>query len=248
MNTKADPHTLTGAYALHALPDDERALFEQHLTACAACRDEVAEFTATAARLAAAVAVSPASTSRSQVLHRIRTVRQATPVPRLRTPSTTLRRRLPRLALAACLAAATAFGGIAVWQHDRAEDATTRAREARGQLDDFLAVMGAPDAETHSTRLPDGSRTTVVVSASRDQAVLLTDLPAPPPGKVYQAWYQVDGDMRPAGLAATAPDTGQAVILKGSPNAASAVGLTVEPAGGSTHPTSEPVALLSLPT
>ncbi|MFD0314850.1 anti-sigma factor [Streptomyces flavalbus] len=247
MSTKADPHTLTGAYALNALPDDERALFEEHLTACAACREEVAEFTATAARLAAAVAVSPRSTARLEVLQRIRTVRQVAPTPRLRTPSTALRRRLPRLALAACLAAATAFGGIAVWQHDRAQDATTRAEEARGRLDDLVAVLGAPDAETRSTRLTDGSRATVVVSASRDQAVLLTDLPAAPPGKVYQAWYQVDGSMRPAGLASGTRDTGQAVVLRGSANAASAVGLTVEPTGGSPHPTSAPVALLTLP-
>ncbi|WP_121751267.1 anti-sigma factor [Streptomyces sp. E2N166] len=246
MSTNADLHTLTGAYALHALPDDERALFEEHLMACAACRDEVGEFTATAAKLAAAVSVHPPSAAKRRVLQRVASVRQVAPSSRPRSPSTGLRRRLPRLALAACLAAATALGGVAVWQHDRAEDATTQAEETRGQMDQLVAVLGAPDADTRTARLDDGSRATVVVSDSRDQAVLLTDLPATPSGKVYQAWYQVDGHMRSAGLMDT-HRTSQALVLEGSANAASAVGITLEPTGGSARPTSDPIALLTLP-
>ncbi|MFF3349088.1 anti-sigma factor domain-containing protein [Streptomyces sp. NPDC002779] len=247
MSAHADLHTLTGAYALHALPDDERALFEEHLRACAACQDEVAEFTATAARLGAAGAVSPQPAAKQQVLQRITTVRQVAPSSRPETRFTGLRRRLPRLALAACLAAATVFAGIAAWQHDRAEDATAQSQQAHGQLDQLVAVLAAPDADTRTARLEDGSRATVVVSDRRDQAVLLADLPAPPPGKAYQAWYQVAGSMRSAGLM-NAHRTGQALVLEGSANAASAVGITVEPAGGSARPTSDPIALLSLPT
>ncbi|MGW4275741.1 RskA family anti-sigma factor, partial [Streptomyces seoulensis] len=52
--TTMDLHSMTGAYALHALPDDERAAFERHLAGCASCAQEVAEFAATAARLALA--------------------------------------------------------------------------------------------------------------------------------------------------------------------------------------------------
>ncbi|MFE6331642.1 anti-sigma factor domain-containing protein [Streptomyces sp. NPDC057798] len=246
MSTHADLHTLTGAYALHALPDDERAVFEKHLRACAACRDEVAEFTATAAELGSAVAVGPQPAAKQQVLQRIATVRQVGPASRPGALFTGLRRRLPRFALAACLAAATALGGIAAWQHDRAEDAADRAQQAHGRMDQLIAVLGAPDAATRTARLEDGSRATVVVSDRRDQAVLLTDLPAPPPGKAYQAWYQVDGSMRSAGLM-DAYRTGQALVLEGSPSTASAVGITVEPTGGSPRPTSAPIALLSLP-
>ena len=47
----AELHTLTGAYALHALPEDERVAFERHLGACEACAQEVRELSATAARL-----------------------------------------------------------------------------------------------------------------------------------------------------------------------------------------------------
>ncbi|WP_047470085.1 RskA family anti-sigma factor, partial [Streptomyces sp. M10] len=32
--TTAELHTLTGAYALHALPEEERAAFDRHLADC----------------------------------------------------------------------------------------------------------------------------------------------------------------------------------------------------------------------
>ncbi|MFD5088620.1 zf-HC2 domain-containing protein, partial [Kitasatospora sp. NPDC058406] len=60
MTTGADLHTLTGAYAAHALPDPEREAFEEHLARCASCAQEVAEFATTLARLGAAETVTPA--------------------------------------------------------------------------------------------------------------------------------------------------------------------------------------------
>ncbi|HEY9395441.1 MAG TPA: zf-HC2 domain-containing protein, partial [Nocardioides sp.] len=40
--TAHDIHALSGAYAVDALDDIERARFEEHLAVCADCRDEVA--------------------------------------------------------------------------------------------------------------------------------------------------------------------------------------------------------------
>ncbi|HYN16781.1 MAG TPA: zf-HC2 domain-containing protein, partial [Actinomycetes bacterium] len=51
----ADLHTLTGAFAAHALSDTERLAFERHLEACPACAQEVRELQATTARLGSAV-------------------------------------------------------------------------------------------------------------------------------------------------------------------------------------------------
>ncbi|NEB82028.1 zf-HC2 domain-containing protein, partial [Streptomyces sp. SID14478] len=78
MNT-ADLHTLTGAYAVHALSDEERVAFERHLADCAACAQETAELTATAARLGLAATLTPRAALREQVLQRITTVRQESP-------------------------------------------------------------------------------------------------------------------------------------------------------------------------
>ncbi|MBX9362252.1 anti-sigma factor [Streptomyces sp. WAC04114] len=247
MTTDTDLHTLTGAYALHALSDEEGALFEQHLNACPSCAEEITEFTATAAKLAAAVAVTPSPAMKGQVQQRVTTVRQVAPhVPRT-PPAARLRRRLPPLLLAACLAAATALGGVAVWEHNRAEDAVAQQQQARRQADELATVLGASDAV--SRRIPlRGASATLVVSRAQDKAVVVAaDMVAPPKGKVYQLWYDQDGTMRPAGLMDT-DRTRQTVALSGSANSASAVGITVEPAGGSDRPTSAPLAVVNLPT
>ncbi|WP_031099410.1 RskA family anti-sigma factor, partial [Streptomyces sp. NRRL S-15] len=75
----AELHTLTGAYALHALPDDERVAFERHLGVCGACAQEVRELSATAARLGLAVSAVPPPALRDRVLREITTVRQEAP-------------------------------------------------------------------------------------------------------------------------------------------------------------------------
>ena len=55
MNTPepADIHALSGAYAVDAVDDIERAEFERHLATCADCREEVAGFRSTAIQLSA---------------------------------------------------------------------------------------------------------------------------------------------------------------------------------------------------
>ncbi|MER8226297.1 anti-sigma factor [Streptomyces sp. NPDC094143] len=247
MTTNAELHTLTGAYALHALSDEESSSFEQHLSACRPCADEVAEFSATAAKLAAATAVTPCPAMRQRVLQRVETVRQAPPLVRLPKPVKGLRGRFSHLVLAACLAAAAGLGGIAVWEHSRAEDAAVQARQARQQADEVAAVLGSSDAVSRRVAIEGGAQATITVSRARDKAVLAAaDMAALPEGKVYQLWYDQRGVMRPAGLI-DARRTHQAVVLDGSVNSASAVGITVEPEGGSARPTSTPIALVTLP-
>ena len=77
--TGADLHTLTGAYAVNALPEDEAREFERHLLVCEACAHEVRELAATAERLGRAMAVVPPPEMKERVLHRISTVRQEPP-------------------------------------------------------------------------------------------------------------------------------------------------------------------------
>lgn len=253
MNT-AELHTLTGVYAVHALPDDERAEFEQHLADCDQCAQEVSELAATAERLGTAVAFGPSPRMREQVLRRITAVRQEPPeVPGSGDAAGLVRpaggRSLPRLALAACLAAAAAFGGIAVWQHQDAEDARKRASLAEQRAEDIAQVLTAPDARSATGRLPDGATGTVVVSERRDKAAFLASgLPAAPSGKVYQLWFNDGGAMRSAGLLDNPTRRGTtSALMEGPIGKASGMGITVEPAGGSEQPTSDPVALMELP-
>ncbi|MEV5608963.1 anti-sigma factor [Streptomyces sp. NPDC052225] len=248
--TTAELHTLTGAYALHALADDEREAFERHLGDCAACAQEVRELSATAARLGLAVAVTPPAGFREQVLRRVTTVRQEPPrtsAGGVGAPAASHRRPLAHWALAACLAAAASLGGVAVWQHEQADRARQEARAAERQADQVAQVLSAPDAKVTSARLAGGARGSVVVSHDRDRAVFVAaGMAAPPGGKVYQLWFDDGGHMRPAGLMDPAR-ADQTVLMKGPVGDASGMGVTVEPAGGSEQPTSPPVALMSLP-
>lgn len=254
MNSAADLHTLTGAYAADALDDVERAQFEEHLALCPSCAQEVRELTATVARLALASAVAPRPALKDEVLRRIATVRQDVPRGEPGPAPSTQRRRaggFARWALAACLAAAVAFGGTAVWQHQRAQDAREEARQAqeqaRTQAQELAAVLAAPDARTRTGELAGGARGTVVVSKSLDKAVFVADgMARPPSGKVYQLWFDDGGSMRSAGL--MDPDrSATTVLMRGAVGKATGMGITVEPAGGSDKPTSSPVALMELP-
>lgn len=215
---------------------------------CEACRQEAAEFGATAARLAAAASQPPPAALKPQVMAAIDGVRQLPP----RVPSTAsapavrgiLRRRALPLALAASVAAA-ALGGVAVWQARNGEDLRQQARQAQRQLDEVSSVLAAPDARTVHGRAANGALTTVVASDRRNKAVFTAgNLPAPGAGKTYQLWLAHGSTMRPAGFI----DHDGTVVLSGNPADAGAVGLTLEPAGGSPQPTTAPLLLMTLPT
>ncbi|MFF3324295.1 anti-sigma factor domain-containing protein [Streptomyces sp. NPDC002889] len=244
----ADLHTLTGAYVLHALAPDEEAEFERHLQACQACAQEVRELAATAGRLGAAVSVPPPAELKHRVMARIAAERQDPPrVARQAHRGARRGRTLSRFVLAACVTAVTALGGVAVWQHDQAEDARAQARRAQRTATELAAVLAAPDAKVRTGPLTDGATGTVVVSRSRNRAAFYASgMPKPPQGKVYQLWFDDGGTMRSAGLMDLPADSG-AVLLEGPVNTASGMGVTVEPAGGSPEPTSAPLALMTLP-
>lgn len=248
----AELHTLTGAYALHALAPEERTEFERHLEVCPACAQEVRELAATTTRLGLAVAITPPPELKAQVLRRIATERQEPPrvTQESRGAGGGARRgrALSRFALAACLAAAAGLGGVAVWQHQEAQDARARASASQERSQALAAVLAAPDARISTGELTDGATGTVVVSRTQDKAAFIASgMPKPPSGKVYQLWFNDDGTMRDGGLMDPSTTSGS-VLMAGSVGAASGMGITVEPAGGSAEPTSDPVALMNFPT
>ncbi|MFF2198739.1 anti-sigma factor, partial [Streptomyces sp. NPDC058157] len=132
-----------------------------------------------------------------------------------------------------------------VWQSQTMQEVKAEARQAQRQLDTVSAVLAAPDARTAHGKAANGALTTVVASDRQNKAVFTAaNLPAAGPGKTYQLWLDHAGTMRPAGLI----DHDGTVILTGDPADAGAVGLTLEPAGGSPQPTTHPLLLLTLPT
>ncbi|MFF3542963.1 anti-sigma factor domain-containing protein [Streptomyces platensis] len=244
-----DLHTLTGAYALGALSEQESAEFTRHLAQCPACTQEVRELQETAARLALAVAEVPPAGLRTRVMAALPEVRQlpprgrhATVVPLRRG----MRHRLPYLAAAACLVVAALAGGLAVNARNEADEQRNRSARAEQQAAAVSALMTAPDATFHTTALKGGGSGTVVASKRRGQsAFLYHGLPALSGQRVYELWYSRNGAMEPAGLVETGSSSG-AMLLTGGPQGADGVGVTAEPPGGSSRPTTAPLAVLRL--
>ncbi|MFI9075568.1 anti-sigma factor domain-containing protein [Streptomyces sioyaensis] len=242
-------HTLTGAYALGALTGREAAEFARHLDRCAACAQEVRELQETAARLALAVAEVPPAALRTRVMAALPTVRQLPPAEQ-RTTVVPMRRRfrnrLPYLAAAACLVGAAVAGGYAVQARHDAREQRDRNVRAEQQAAVVSALMTAPDATFHTTALKGGGSGTVVASKRLGRtAFLYHGLPALSGQRVYELWYSRNGQMVPAGLVETGRSSGT-LLLTGGPRGADGVGVTAEPPGGSSRPTSSPLALLGV--
>lgn len=234
----SDVHALSGAYAVDALDELERARFEAHLAQCADCRDEVAGLQETAALLGLDDAVAPPAPVREAVLSGIESVRPLPPrVPH--APARVVRSLTSRgLLVAASVIAVLALAGAVVLNPFGSSD--------DGQPSATERVLAADDAMRVHQTLPSGASATVVLSRSEGRAVVLTDDMDPAPsGQVYELWLQTPrGDMVPAGIM---PDRSDAVmLLEGDASQATGVGITVEPEGGSPQPTSDPIALFAL--
>ncbi|MBM4791682.1 anti-sigma factor [Streptomyces sioyaensis] len=242
-------HTLTGAYALGALTGREAAAFARHLDRCASCTQEVRELQETAARLALAVAEVPPADLRTRVMAALPEVRQLPPAEQGTTVVPMRRRfghRLPYLAAAACLVAAAVAGGYAVQARHDAHEQRDRNVRAEQQAAAVSALMTAPDATFHTTALKGGGSGTVVASKRLGRtAFLYHGLPALSGQRVYELWYSRNGQMVPAGLVETGRSSGT-LLLTGGPRGADGVGVTAEPPGGSSRPTSPPLALLGV--
>lgn len=231
--TAHEIHALSGAYAMDALDDLERARFEAHLAACAECQAEVASLQDAAATLSAVTAVAPPAAMRDKILADIKTVRPLPPttvVPVLRRP-----RRWTNLVAAAAVLGV--LGGGAVIVRDVATD-------NQGQISATDQIRLASDVQFVSTKLPQGARVDLYRSLNKNGAVLVThDMPDAPSGRVYQLWLQnAAGKMVSAGLMHSGGN--RAVLLKGDAARSTGAGITVEPEGGSPEPTTAPVALL----
>lgn len=275
-----DIHALSGAYAVDALDDVERARFERHLAGCSACQAEVDSLVEAASELSVLTEAAPPASLRAKVLGDISTVRPLPPLaapgapadedstlsgsaepattPR-RAPSTTesqgaatqetsgaapvgrlddrrrSRARGWRLLVAAATVAILAIGGFTVWRQVDRDPSRAIADQ----------VLAAGDATRTSKTFPDGSTATIVRSGSLRKAVIITTgMAQAPSGKVYQLWLQdPTGHMASAGLMPPGPD--QVVVLDGDASKATGAGITIEPAGGSGQPTSDPIALFS---
>ena len=231
--TESDPHTLTGVYALDALDSAEQVRFDEHLRDCPACRAEVAELTETASRLAAAAALPVSPEVRAGVLAAVQQVRQVSPFPAVANLDKKRTRgwyqQPTSIAAALMLVVSAGLGALALDKHQQARVAEQRA-------DQVSAMATDPDRLELSVPVSTGGYGTVV--ASGGSALFRTsDVKSLREGQVYQLWILRSGSPQSAQSAGLLGRGGVLEAFVDGMRPTDALGLTIEPEGGSIRPT-----------
>ena len=205
-------HELSAGYALDALDPAEERAFEEHLSRCAECREDVATFHETAAGLGHATpAPAPPPQLRERILSRVRAERGANVAP-LR-PRWAFRATAAAAAVAACAAL-----GLGLW-----------AASLKGQVDDRGQVIALA-----------GAQGSLAVDADGRATLIVADLEPAPIDKTYEAWVIEDGKATAAGLFMGGGNP-TAVRLTRPVQDGALVAVTLERAGGVAQPQSDPL-------
>ncbi|GGM01715.1 hypothetical protein GCM10010129_51490 [Streptomyces fumigatiscleroticus] len=258
---REDLHSLAAPYALDALEPGERRRFERHLRSCAGCAAEVRALSEDAVRLAWSTAAPAPAALRDRVLAAVRTTPQE-PAPR--SPARTRARQLPphvwggqpppsrdraprRRPLLVPFATATAAAALVVASLFAVQAGRTQDRldAERAQAREIAHVLAAPDARASGGQDARGRRIAVIASVSQGRAIVTLggygDLPK---DRVRQLWLMRPGAQpRSLGLF-QGGDT--PLIASGLDASATSLAVTVEPGGGSPHPTGQPIVQLAL--
>jgi anti-sigma-K factor RskA len=239
--TASDIHSLSGAYALDAVDDLERAAFERHLRECESCALEVSELRETVTRLADTAAVEPPPSLRASVLDAVARTPQARPGRSGRAHAAghaAAAQRWRRFAAVSVAAGVIAAGaGVGTWTvaSRNVDDARRVAAQARERADAFEKVLAAPDVKVFTMAAGGGGTINVAVARSRNEALaVLKDMPALGPEKVYQLWMIGPSGARSPGALDVGQTAGAQVLEIGN---AAQFGVSVEPKGGSKTPT-----------
>lgn len=250
MLERPSPHDLTGAYVLHALDAPERARFERHLASCARCTSEVATLREVTASLGTTSDATVPHELRTQALAAIATTPQDPPA--WPAGSDVVDRRRPRGVLVGLTAAASVLAvavavlvGVVDDLQGRLDALEVTAAAARTDADDLVALIAAEDVVLHTVRVED-VRGRIIASADLGEVVFLVEgLPPAPAAHTYELWtIEADGP-RPAGLIEPDADGRVTEHLTGV-TSARAIGVTIEPDGGSPAPTTDPMMVVDL--
>ncbi len=262
-----DTHDLLGAYCTDALDPAERAAFEAHLATCGTCRTEAAQFREVLAAMAEIDPVQPPAGLEEALVSQVRAageVAASAPSPALPherqgsqdqadsaptlEPATDISAHAPRAGrqgwarvapwMAAAAAGAILFAtGVGV---GRSQVPAESATATSGQIADVVAVASAADATVMSVDIM-GTTSRLVTSEEMDKSIFLaSELPMPAKGMCYQVWRVTeDGEMVSAGAFTPDSDGHIAAVLDGGTSDVTKFMITMEPPGGSDHPTGE---------
>jgi anti-sigma-K factor RskA len=204
-----------GTYVLGALPEDEKARYEEHLAACPACRAEVDELAVAARALpVSAPAMKPPPALKARIMAEVE--REAALLASAGEPRSRPKRRwrfalpMPALATACAALIAGVLGGALLFGGGTGRTVQFAGGNAELEINDDSATIVA------------------------------SNLPAPPAGKTYMVWLKRPGKAPEPTSALFTPrrDGSATASVTGDMDGVEAVLINQEPLGGSTTPTS----------
>jgi len=249
------------AYALGALEPAERTAFEAHLATCVECAAEVKQLRLPAGALAHAVPqVSPPPSLRAKILGQV-TASPEVPGP---TPGVVVRERrgVPAwLQIAAMLVLGAGVFFYAQRMQARVSNLEAQLAQAQAQVaqaqslvadartvafraQSAMGVFAAPDVariDLAGQPVAVSARARALWSRQRGMVFTVANLPALPPGRVYQVWVVTAQAPVSAGLLTPDATGGGSVYFETPVDILPpvAVAVTLEPAGGVPAPTGE---------
>ncbi len=221
------------AYALGALDEREARELERHLEGCESCRAELR-------RLAPAVRALP------------ETVERAEPPPQLRE------RLLAEVRADARRSGAVAAERVGAMERLRGFLGGRRGRPIVALATLLLVVAAVAGYVVGRNGGGSGGGASTVVSGQAPGIVAtvvreggrgrleLTNVPSLPAGRVLEAWVKKGAKVKPVPTLFLPNRAGEAATPLGDVEGVERVMVTAEPTGGSTEPTSEPIADVSL--
>nr|WP_193570902.1 anti-sigma factor [Diaminobutyricibacter tongyongensis] len=113
------------------------------------------------------------------------------------------------------------------------------------QAASLAQINAAPDVQHATSAVAGGGKATLVWSGEIGKSALVTTgLPELPSDKTYELWYMRGDQAIPAGTMVPSGSGATWRVLDGTMSAGDAVGVTVEPKGGSEKPTTQPIVAI----
>jgi anti-sigma-K factor RskA len=224
---------LLPAYAIGSLEAADAGQVQEHLLSCLICRDEARAFQAVAEQLSlAAPDAVPSADLKDRLMRRVQSTRPREQVPTRRPSRPFWERLVPAWGLVSLiLIIALAGSTLVLWQRVNNLEFLSRPGGIRA------VPLSPPDATSEATGF-------VLISADgQDGALVVDGLPPLAEDQEYQLWLIRNGE-RASGAVFSTDERSYGGTRIRAPLALteySAVGITIEPAGGSLQPTGEQV-------
>ncbi|MGO2052922.1 hypothetical protein CQ010_14775 [Arthrobacter sp. MYb211] len=235
----AHEHELLTGLALEALDSpEERQQAEELASSNQEAANWLRGYRETIAQIDQAASVEPPAELRDKIFAALPAQADQAPIS-LSERREQKQRRAPRFGWLAAAAAAVVLIAvpttIAVNQHERATTAETQRNE-------LLSILDGQQVKVISSEMAEGQGKMMLLASSTGSVVLGQDLPAIDDQHDYQLWTIAAGESPvPADVMPHGNWTAQFPVMPEG----TAIALTVEPAGGSQAPTTDPVMVLA---